>query len=100
MRTYPLILPDGSTVYVQVAASSSDEDVGLSSHMFDEFSALVRTIASSLHDQLAMAIPAKTSIEFGLSLKLESGKLAAIIVQGAGEANLKVGFEWEHRTKT
>jgi hypothetical protein len=38
--------------------------------------------------------PRKSSIEFGIDIAAEEGKLFAVIVKGEAKANIKVTLEW------
>jgi hypothetical protein len=38
--------------------------------------------------------PKKASVEFGLEVAVESGKLTTLLVKGTGTANLKIALEW------
>jgi hypothetical protein len=38
--------------------------------------------------------PSKTTVELGIQLAVQNGKLTGLIVEGKAEASLKVTFEW------
>lgn len=64
----------------------------------DQFFASIRSWAAKLTEALSAAAPTKLSAEFGLKAAVKSGKLTALLVEGAGEATIKVTLEWD-RTK-
>jgi hypothetical protein len=43
--------------------------------------------------------PSKATVEFGIELGIEPGKLTALLVQGTSKANLKINLEWRLSTK-
>lgn len=59
---------------------------------------VVRTAVEGLGQVVQEALisvkPDKASVEFGLDVGLESGKLTALWVKGTGKANLKITLEW------
>ena len=38
--------------------------------------------------------PTKASVEFGIEVAVEPGKVTALWVKGSGKANLKITLEW------
>jgi len=38
--------------------------------------------------------PKKATVEFGVEVRVKSGKLTALIVEGEGKGNLKITLEW------
>jgi hypothetical protein len=57
-------------------------------------SAAIRELAVNLKSALDEVAPTKASLEFGLQIGVEPGKLAAIWVQGEAKANVKIKLEW------
>lgn len=91
-------LPSGAVVGVQLSGVTGDPmtSVGLLDNL-DVRDALksVAEIASLVRSQLDSAMPTKASVEFGLGFGIRAGKLASMLVDGKGEASLKVILEWE-----
>jgi len=54
----------------------------------------IRELAATLKNALDEVTPTKASLEFGLQVGIEPGKLTAIWVQGESKANVKVKLEW------
>jgi hypothetical protein len=65
----------------------------------DEFFDSIRSLATRLTEALKAAAPTKISAEFGITASIKSGKLTALLVEGTGEATIKVSVEWD-RSKT
>ena len=56
----------------------------------------IEEVASLLRDKLGSIAPSRASVEFGVSLSVKTGSLAALVFEGKGEASLTVTLEWEH----
>jgi hypothetical protein len=71
-------------------------EVGWRDHVdAEEFFASIQSLASKLSEALKAAAPTKISAEFGITAGIKSGKLTALLVDGAGEATIKVTLEWD-----
>jgi hypothetical protein len=89
-------LGNGTSVLIETEAR---EEEGVA-NVLPSFSDLVPTIvavASQLRAALENAAPTKASVEFGLELAVDSGKLTALIVKGTAKANLKITLSWERK---
>jgi hypothetical protein len=67
----------------------SDKDYGL-----EDFTNSLETLTKALQTTIQKISPKKASIEFGIEVAVESGKLTALLVKGSSKANLKVTLEW------
>jgi hypothetical protein len=89
-------LRNGTPVQIEVTSLGGEEDVGFTAAPdFDTVIESVEGIANSAIDILKRVKPKKATIEFGVEIALESGKLTAMLVKGTGKANLKISLEWE-----
>lgn len=70
------------------------EEVAFTAPSFKQVVDAIEGIAESLVTTLEKVKPRKASIEFGLQVALESGKLTALLVKGTGTSNLKILLEW------
>jgi hypothetical protein len=91
----PVKLPNGATLHVEAVALGGEEDVALGLLSFDEVSETLAGIADAINGAIQKAKPKKASVELGLELAVESGKLTTLLVKASGKANLKITLEWE-----
>jgi hypothetical protein len=72
------------------------ETVGLEAVLsFDGVRDTVETIAATLADVWQRVRPTEASVEFALALSVKSGRLTGLLVEGGGEASLKVTLVWK-----
>ena len=90
----PVQLPNGQIMQVEVAALGGEEEVGLSGFSFDGVTGAIEEIARTITGALEKVKPRKATVEFGVDVALESGKLTALLVKGTGTASLKITLEW------
>ncbi len=60
----------------------------------------VEAIAVTFRNSLEAIRPTKGSVEFGVEVAVEAGKLVAMICQGSAKANFKVILEWKDESRT
>lgn len=90
----PVKLDNNSKIFIQILRKSGDEDVAFSELAFSNIMKSVPDIAGALYKAVDAISPQKVSIEFGLSMGIESGQLTTILVQGTGSANVVIKMEW------
>ncbi len=90
-----IVLEDGTTVNMEVSALGGEEDVSFDALPFEGVAGAIEKIAATVLTPIKKVKPKKATVEFGLSVGLESGKLTALWVKGQGAANIKVSLEWE-----
>jgi hypothetical protein len=56
----------------------------------------IEGLSHVVQEALASAKPDRATVEFGLEVGVESGKLTALWVKGTGTANLKISLTWGH----
>jgi len=94
-RVVPIELSTGETIYAEVASTPGERDVAAMTLNFDSVVQSITAIARQLNDGIASVAPDKATIEFSLQLSTQSGRLAALLVQGEANATIKVGLEWK-----
>ena len=90
----PVRLADGTVVRVQATALGGEEDVAFGVKSFEDVRKAVEGIAGEFGEVFKAVGPRKASVEFGVEVALESGKLTALLVKGSGTASMKVTLEW------
>jgi Trypsin-co-occurring domain 1 len=61
---------------------------------FQQVTDTIKSMAKSLVAVWNEVQPSKASVEFGIEIGFEPGKLTALLVKGSGKANLIVTLEW------
>ncbi|MDJ0600633.1 MAG: CU044_2847 family protein [Crocosphaera sp.] len=89
----PVTLPGGTLIKVEVEQTGR-EDVAFDVKPFSQVTKALEELTTALAETLQKTKPDRASIKFGLELGIERGELIAIIVKGAGKANLEVTLEW------
>ncbi len=85
---------------VQVTEGAGDGlgSVGLLDNLdIAEALSSVTELASLIRSHLQPVMPTKATVEFGVSFSIKAGKLVSLMVDGKGDASLKVTLEWEAR---
>ena len=91
-----VVLPNGVSIGVEAVRGRGARDVSSGgSFDFDQVSAALTGLAQVAKDAIEKAAPDTASVEFGMDLKVEAGKLTALLVSGSGSASLKVTLGWE-----
>ena len=97
-QTVDVKLSDGSIIKMEYAAPQGRQQVSARGEDLINFPEVFQTVQGLAMDVRGIVQKAKakrTTVEFGVELTAESGKLAALIVKGSGTASLKFTFEWE-----
>ena len=89
-------LEEGLSISIQATPLGGEELVGAlpGPHTFKEVTDTVEGLAKAMIDTLKKVKPRTATVEFGLQIGIESGKLTALLVKGTGSANLKITLEW------
>lgn len=86
---------NGTEIKVEAIDLGGETRVGVDDILdFDDVTNAIEAIATSITTTLDKVKPKKASIEFGVKVGVESGKLTTLLVKGSGEANLKITLEW------
>jgi hypothetical protein len=91
-------MPDGRVVAMQVTQIAGpvpvEARVGNLPHNFSEVMDSLESISDAVYKAVQKVAPKKATIEFGIEIAAEPGKLTALLVQGEGKASLKIKLEW------
>lgn len=90
----PLELEGKRTALIEVLALGGEEEVAAKLLAFEEIAGTVRSIGKHLAKAFEEVRPRKAVVEFSLKAVLESGVLLAALVNGEGEATLRITLEW------
>lgn len=93
----PVLVRAGETeFYVDVSGQGTGpQTVGLDDVLsFDGVKKALETIGGEVASVWEKIRPAEASVEFGLSLRVRQGKLTGLLVEGGGDASLKVNVVW------
>jgi hypothetical protein len=87
---------DGVTIRIQAVALGGEERVAghLGPLAFEEVTRTIESLANAVVSTLKKVKPRAASVEFGIEIGVEPGKLTALLVKGTGTANLKVVLQW------
>ncbi|MDJ0729484.1 MAG: CU044_2847 family protein [Crocosphaera sp.] len=86
---------NGREIKVEAINLGGETRVGVDDILdFEEVTDAIEAIATSITTTLNKVKPKKASVEFGVKIGVESGKLTTLLVKGSGEANLKITLEW------
>jgi hypothetical protein len=89
-------LEGGISISIQATPLGGEELAGTppGPHAFKEVTDTVEGLAKAMIGTLKKVRPRTATVEFGLQIGIESGKLTALLVKGTGSANLKITLEW------
>lgn len=89
-------LPNGATMVVRAhGADQGATDVGgLGALPFAQVRDSVEGLSKTILDAIRAAAPSEATIELGLDLQLESGKLTSVLVDGSAAATLRITLCW------
>lgn len=62
---------------------------------FKEVTNTIEDISDAIVKSLRNIQPDKATIEFGITIGVESGALTTLLVKGSGEGFIKVALEWD-----
>ena len=88
------LLADGTSISIQATSLGGEERVAFGIPPFKEVTDTVEALANAIVTTLKKVKPRAASVEFGVQVGIESGKLTALLVKGTGNANLKITLEW------
>ncbi len=91
-----LRLDEETTVTIEAIDLGGQRLVSSEALDFKQVTGVIEKISRSLVEPLKKAGPKTATIEFGLAVGLESGKLTALWVKGHGTTHLTVKLEWEN----
>ncbi|MEU5462714.1 CU044_2847 family protein [Streptomyces althioticus] len=92
-------LPDGTLISILAVSPdgrNAAQDIsarGLPN--LDDVRSAITGMASLARDAVEAVRPDSATVEFGVDVKIEAGKLSGLIVSGAANATLKVTLNWQ-----
>jgi len=93
----PIELEDGTQIMMYATSLGGEEKVAFRNIKFEAVSKAIESFAKSTYSVIQKVKPTKGSIEFGVSVGLEAGKLIALIADGKTTASVKITLEWERK---
>lgn len=92
-----LVRADGVEFYAEVADAGGPQPVGLDQVLsFEGVRETVTAVCKELAKAWDAVKPAEASVELALKLVTKAGKLTGMLVEGGGEATLKVTLTWKN----
>lgn len=96
MAGQALVRAGGAEFYVETVDAAGPTTIREGEVLsFDGVRATVEGIAEELAQAWEKVKPTEASVEFGLKLTAKSGRLTGLVVEGGGEASLKVTLTWK-----
>jgi hypothetical protein len=92
-----LEMPDGKSVWAQVAEQRGPQDSGLREDVAEKlqgFTECLQSVATSTRNALAAVRPNEVSVEFGLELSAGKDGVVAALVGASGTATVNVTLTW------
>lgn len=90
----PVLINNNVQVMVEATVVGTEEDVAIDIRPFQEVTDAIEAITSAMVQTLEKVRPDKASVEFGIEIGVQSGKLTTLIVQGSSKGNMKITLEW------
>ena len=92
----PVQLGVDTVVQVQVTTMDGEEDIAILDQLpsFEEVTGAIEEISRAMANSIAKVKPQRASVEFGLEVAAQEGKLTALLVQGSGTASVKITLGW------
>ena len=90
----PVLINNNVQVMVEATVVGTEEDVAIDIRPFQEVTDAIEAITSAMVQTLEKIRPDKASVEFGIEIGVQSGKLTTLIVQGSSKGNMKITLEW------
>jgi hypothetical protein len=86
---------EGTTLQVVALDYGGAEDVAaLGPVSLDRVIDTIKDLAASIKPAIDTIAPERASVEFGVQVAVKAGKLTALLVEGSGQASLKVTPGW------
>jgi chaperonin GroEL (HSP60 family) len=93
-----LVRAEGTEFYVEIADTVGPQTVGLDQVLsFEGVRETVTAVCKELAKAWDVVKPAEASVELALKVVAKAGKLTGMLVEGGGEASLKVTLTWKNQ---
>jgi len=92
----PIKLNNGSVVQVEARSLGGPQKVSAFSEALpvQTLTDAIENIAGTIAESLQKIKPRKATVEFGLEVGVEAGKLVTLLCGGSSKANLKISLEF------
>jgi hypothetical protein len=87
-------LAGGQEMHVEAVAMGGEQDVAIGFLSFADVTDAIEEVSKAIAGALERVAPRKATVEFGLQIAVEAGKLTALLAKGSTQASLKVTLEW------
>ncbi len=88
---------DGTEFYAEVEDTGGPQTVGLDDVLsFEGVRSTVSAICGDLAKAWNAAKPSEATVEFALKLAVKGGKLTGLLIDGGGDASLKITLSWKN----
>jgi hypothetical protein len=88
-------LTNGKEIRVEATYLGGVQKTGILGNIdFSEVTETLASIASDVMNAVDAIKPQKATVELGVEVAVEAGKLVALLCQGSGKANIKLALEW------
>jgi hypothetical protein len=94
----PVTLANGTEILVEATPRGRAQVSDIKALPFSGLVETIEGIAADIGSAIVRATPTKASVEIGVEVAVESGKLTALLVKGSTKGNLTIKFEWERST--
>ncbi|KAF3884866.1 MULTISPECIES: CU044_2847 family protein [Nostocales] len=88
-------LSDGTNVRVE-ATQIGDRKINFQARPFEEVATAIESLTKEIAESVRKVKPDRATVRFGVDIAIESGKLTALVVKGASNANIEITLEWGH----
>ncbi len=93
--TVEVPLKNGGIIYIEAEGASGEEKVSiLSNSSFKDVTDAIEGVAEALISTFKKVKPNGASVEFGIEVGVEAGRLTALLVKGSTNATLKITLTW------
>lgn len=82
------------TMLVEARSFGGEREVSDQIFDFQSVADTIEAVTESIAATISKVKPKKATVEFGVEVRVKSGKLTALIVEGEGKGNLKITLEW------
>jgi hypothetical protein len=94
----PVKIDENTIIYIEAVAKESDvvseQYIDFEIPSFQDVTDAIKSFAKSIAGIWHEIRPSKATVEFGVEIGFEPGKLTAFFVKGSGKGNLKITLEW------
>lgn len=100
----PVKIDEHTIIYIEAVAKENDvlseQYIDFEIPSFQDVTDAIKSFAKSIAGIWHEIQPSKATVEFGVEVGFEPGKLTAFFVKGSGKGNLKITLEWAKEPET